>query len=840
MKDDYLNNKKESQKKELDEFQCERIKKKKHEHDDENSNDEIVKKKKIKIYNNSSNSKEEVNCKIIGDNLGKRKKEKKKKKKILNNNLEDSNTISDDDDASSLPPRKKIKNIKKEDNHIDSEEEVLYNDDIDLEEDQESDTFENSKTLKQIKKKLNNEGNVKKNKHIHKNQKINEDNFKIIKKKKKTIDANISRSNNINNKTKHSNNNVNKKKDKSHLKDEKKINENSKNKDIYNNKENIKMTFNVTNRFTVLGCDWDNISSVDIFYLFESYYNFEKRKKKNIDYSKSRAVKKVTIYTSKYGEKKLKYEEEHGPVINSDLLKKKYNKDENALYRKNNLLDYIKDEDENSENGDNDQEEENEDPVEVHYGNNNDSEELDNQEEDSDNNSLDDMYSDSGDNNDKLKHKSKNVISKRDSYNNAGDISIYRNDEDDENEKIRLYQIQRSRYYFALVECYNKEIVEFLYEELNDMDADFCINYLDLRIIDDNCSLDDYKIKESCDHIPENYEFHYSVSTALKHTHAQSTWEENPKRKKLLSTKFNEEQLRELDLKEYLANSSSDEENEEDEEIVQKNKNKKYNEQNERYNKESYRKLLLGDLLNDDDFNEEKSLGDLNKSLIQNSNDDIYHSSDNFDETHSYNNEDITSFNKKQIYSKNKHTDTHFNKEHRNDESIEESEYNYFSNDENIDKKDYKSKYNEKKRSKTNKEKHDSDDSDKENEVVNVFKNFLTNKDKKEDNRNPWEKYLDKVKEKKKMKKKAYLESLKKTDEEIKKIITKKTNKRKKDSVMKNYGEKDKGKTNDYHVVDSRFADLYKNKDFNLDITNPNYKKTKFNEDVLKKKKSIN
>lgn len=310
--------------------------------------------------------------------------------------------------------------------------------------------------------------------------------------------------------------------------------------------------------------------------------------------------------------------------------------------------------------------------------------------------------------------------------------------------------------------------------------------------------------------------------------------------KKLLSTKFNEEQLRELDLKEYLANSSSDEENEEDEEIVQKNKNKKYNEQNERYNKESYRKLLLGDLLNDDDFNEEKSLGDLNKSLIQNSNDDIYHSSDNFDETHSYNNEDITSFNKKQIYSKNKHTDTHFNKEHSNDESIEESEYNYFSNDENIDKKDYKSKYNEKKRSKTNKEKHDSDDSDKENEVVNVFKNFLTNKDKKEDNRNPWEKYLDKVKEKKKMKKKAYLESLKKTDEEIKKIITKKTNKRKKDSVMKNYGEKDKGKTNDYHVVDSRFADLYKNKDFNLDITNPNYKKTKFNEDVLKKKKSIN
>ncbi|SPJ11283.1 small subunit rRNA processing factor, putative [Plasmodium sp. DRC-Itaito] len=837
MNDDYLSNKKESQKKELDEFQCERIKKKKHEHDDENINNEIVKKKKIKIDNNSSNSKEEVNCKIREDNLGKRKKEKKKKKQIVNNNLEDSNTITDEDDASSLPPRKKIKNIKKEDNHIDSEEELLYNGDIDHEEDQESDTFENSKTLKQIKKKLN-EGNVKKkNKHIHKNQKINEDNFKIIKKKKRITEANISRSNNFNNKKKHSNNNVNKKKNKSHLKDENKINENKKNTDIYNNKENIKMTFNVTNRFTVLGCDWDNISSVDIFYLFESYYNFEKRKKKNIDYSKSRAVKKVTIYASKYGEKKLKYEEEHGPVINSDLLKKKYNKDENALYRKNNLLDYIKDEDENSENDGSDEEEENEGPVEVHYGNNNDSEELDNQDEDADDNSLDDMYSDSGDNNDKLKYKSKNVISKRDSYNNGGDISIYRNDEDDENEKIRLYQIQRSRYYFALVECYNKEIVEFLYEELNDMDADFCINYLDLRIIDDNCSLDDYKIKESCDKIPENYEFHYSVSTALKHTHAQSTWEENPKRKKLLSTKFNEEQLRELDLKEYLANSSSDEE---DEEILQKNKNKKCNQQNERYNKESYRKLLLGDLLNDDDFSEEKSLEDLNKSLIQNSNDDIYQSSDNFDETHLYHNEDITNFNKKQMCSKNKHTDTHFNKEDSNDESIEKSECNYFSNDENIDKKDYKSQYNEKKKSKTNKEKHDSDDSDKENEVVNVFKNFLTNKDKKEDNRNPWEKYLDKVKEKKKMKKKAYLESLKKTDEEIKKIITKKTNKRKKDSMMKTYGEKDNEKTNDYHVVDSRFADLYKNKDFNLDITNPNYKKTKFNEDVLKKKKSVN
>ncbi|SOV16208.1 small subunit rRNA processing factor, putative [Plasmodium gaboni] len=841
MNDDYLNNK-ESQKKELDEFECERIKKKKHEHVDGNINEEFVKKKKIKIDNNSSNFKEEVNCKIREDNLGKRKKNKKKKKKIMNNNMVDLIPNTEEDDASSLPPRKKIKNMKKEDNNIESEEEILYNDDIDGEAHQESDTFENSKTLKKINNKLN-EGNVKKNKYINKNQKLNEDNFKIIKKKKKITDANISRSNNFNNKIKHSNNNVNKKKDKSHLKDANKINGNRKTKDIYNNKENIKMTFNVTNRFTVLGCDWDNISSVDIFYLFESYYNFEKRKKKNIDYSKSRAVKKVTIYTSKYGEKKLKYEEEHGPLINFDLLKKKSNKDENALYRKNNLLDYIKDEDENSEHDNSDDEEENEEPVEVHYGNNNDSEELDNQDEDTDNNSLNDMYSDSEDNNDKLKYKSKKVISKRNSYNNEGDISIYRNDEDDENEKIRLYQIQRSRYYFALVECYNKEIVEYLYEELNDMDADFCINYLDLRIIDDNCSLDDYKIKESCDKIPENYEFHYSVSTALKHTHAQSTWEENPKRKKLLSTKFNEEQLRELDLKEYLANSSSDEEDEEDkedDEIVHKNKNKKYNEKNERYNKESYRKLLLGDLLNDDDLNEEKTLEDLNKSLTQNSNDDIYDSSDNFDETHLYHNEDITNFNKKQMHSKNEHTNTHFNKEDSNDESIEESEYNYFSNDENINKKDYKSKYNEKKKSKNNKEKHDSDDSDKENEVVNVFKNFLTNKDKKEDNRNPWEKYLDKVKEKKKMKKKAYLESLKKTDEEIKKIITKKTNKRKKDSMMKNYGEKNKEKTNDYHVVDSRFADLYKNKDFNLDITNPNYKKTKFNEDVLKKKKSIN
>ncbi|CRH03701.1 small subunit rRNA processing factor, putative [Plasmodium relictum] len=550
-------------------------------------------------------------------------------------------------------------------------------------------------------------------------------------------------------------------------------------KDLYNNeKENIKMTFEVTNRFTVLGCDWDNISSVDVFYLFESYYNFEKRKKKKFDYSKSRAVKKVTIYTSKYGEKKLKYEEEHGPLINFDLLKKK-KKNGEAIYRNNNLLDYIGDENEN----------ENKKLKKKKF----------------------------------LKKNSNQMELKNDMYNIA---DIY-NDEDreKENEKIRLYQIQRSRYYFALVECYNKEIVEFLYEELNDMDADFCINYLDLRIIDDNCSLDDYKIKEYCDKIPENYKFYYCVTTALKHTYAKSSWDENPRRKKILSTRFTEEKLRELDLKEYLANSSSDEENY----CIDDNYNNSES-FNKSYSKENYRKLLLGDILNEEDLKGEKPF-DHNESLPNNYNEEI--SSDENEKQKKLDNskEDSYYYNEiKEETEENNNNDLHHQEKYK---QLMDKNMKITNTDQNIMKSVNSSK-NKSKVGKGNPE--GDDDSDKENEVMQVFKNVLINKEQKEDKQNPWEKYLDKVKMKKKMKKKAYLESLKKKDEEIKKIITKKTNKRKKEQKIKNKVDYNSEKINENHVVDCRFADLYKNKDFNLDITNPNFKKTKFNEQILQKK----
>ncbi|KJP88243.1 hypothetical protein AK88_02024 [Plasmodium fragile] len=649
------------------------------------------------------------------------------------------------------------------------------------------------------------------------------------------------------------------------------------------NKENIKMTFDVTSRFTVLGCDWDNISSADIFYLFESYYNFEKRKKKNIDYTKSRAVKKVTIYTSKYGEKKLKQERKHGPKINLDILKLK-RKGDGAVYRHNNFLDYFQDEEEeeeqeededDGEEGDeegdvgdevgdeealspsedtgnsssggadesvnSDESVESDESADVDDTADQDDSTGDDESVDSESSARDEANGEKAPRKEGTKAKSHGKDSskaklKKKSNEQAvlhGSLSA---DEEEENEKIRLYQIQRSRYYFAVVECYNKEIVEFLYEELNDMDADFCINYLDLRIIDDNCSLDDYKVKETCNKIPDNYQFHYSVSTPLKHTHAKSTWDENPKRKKLLSTRFSEEKLRELDLKEYLANSSSsDAEEEEEEKEDGRNRNQDNSQLNkrEKYNREDYRKLLLGDWLNEDDTQspqkEELNWGVAKTGGKGTRGDDI--SKMNFSmymdemEEDFADREGVINLSKEGIFASNKKAGGSITNE------LVQS---------------YHQKGAEKNKHKAKgsaaailnaKEAEDADDSDNENEVVQVFKNMLKNKDQKEEKKNPWEKYLDRVRQKKKLKKKAYLESLKKKDEEIKKIITKKTNKRKKDVMFKSHGENLLEKVNDGHLIDSRFADLYKNKDFNLDITNPNFKKTKFNEEILQKKK---
>ncbi|KAI4835600.1 pre-rRNA-processing protein ESF1 [Plasmodium brasilianum] len=812
-----------------------------------NDKGEKKKKKKKKIHSTSNNN----NGNISGSNNdyynGNNNYDKN------NNVVVDTSSVAVTDYTTMLPPRKKIKNMKKEDNNeseMKNEDNFYYTLDEEYtkhEKKKSNDLIQISKQLKngednltenkknvKYKNSCNSEEDILKKKEkkssLKEKKKKKEKNFIIQgKKNEEHNEEEVSTMCNLKKTTK------NNKKDKTKVHNFLKENHSKTRKNnfkndikklsIYNkNKENIKMTFEVTNRFTVLGCDWDNISSVDVFYLFESYYNFEKRKKKFIDYSKSRAVKKVTIYTSKYGEKKLKYEQEHGPLINFDLLRRK-GENEGALYRRNNFLDYIKD-DESVQSGHS----EGNDKGEGSKGSNQDENNGENQSDDKN-----------------LKKKKKKKAKKKSS--NIAKIKKERNnncviwnrhvdeEEEEENEKIRLYQIQRSRYYFALVECYSKEIVEFLYEELNDMDADFCINYLDLRIIDDNCSLDDYKIKETCDRIPENYQFRYSISTALKHTYAKSTWDENPKRKKLLSTKFTEENLRELDLKEYLANSSSDDEDDHDKNITPVNKN-------EMCNKEHYRKLLLGDIINENTTPNEK---EINIDYFPSDNSSEHSSNSDEGERKEKSADDGNKEKECSGYFNNNEKETikkisvahlikkeKFEKISTNNKKAQVSN----TNQNNLTMKSNNKNNNEKNKYKT-KGQHiitDDDNSDKDNEVVQVFKNILINKEKKEDKKTPWETYLDRVRHKRKIKKKAYIDSMKKKDEEIKKIITKKTNKRKKDAIIKNQGENVNEKINENHQIDSRFADLYKNKDFNLDITNPNYKKTKFNEDILQKK----
>ncbi|CAD2099754.1 hypothetical protein YYG_03778 [Plasmodium vinckei petteri] len=761
-----------------------------------------------KNSNELNNSEDELSEELdnTSNNIKVNKELPKKNKNIDSSDDEnDINTNSQSDYKSLIPPRKKIKNMKKEDNNVDESSNEMQDFDSDTKID--NDESDKKKELFNISKK--DKGNINDIKNCNNNKIKNSKKRGICKreekvlKKKRSIkeDKNGSiirdskgegvRGVDINNvmKKKKKKKNINKSINGLNMK-------NNKAKKHNKNVENIKMTFDVTNRFTVLGCDWDNITSADIFYLFESYYNFEKGKKKTIDYSKSRAVKKVTIYTSKYGEKKLKYEQEHGPLIKCNGLNQK-GKNGEAVYRTRNFIDCIKD----------DEEEDGKDEGEELEG---DSEEGENYRENSDDedeeNNSDDA--DSGDTS-SMKDKFRYMFKK--GKNNDEIISTGITEE--ENEQIRLYQIQRSRYYFALVECHNKEIVEFLYEELNDMDADFCINYLDLRIIDDNCSLDDYKIKESCDKIPENYQFHYSVSTVLKHTHAKSSWDENPKRKKLLSTRFTEEKLRELDLKEYLANSS-------DSESTYENNSVSAN-KNSLNSREDYRKLLLGDILADDNTKNSKK-----GASIYNNNDSFAKESDeigDYDDDNDNNMDSGDNVNNAWAYMNS-------DRDSISDEDVKDSIVNKNNkyNDSN--------NFNKKGKAKGEFARPDND-SDKEDEVIQVFKNILKTKEKKEDNKTPWEKYLDKVKEKKKLKKKAYLESLKQKDEEIKKIITKKTIKRKKDGTIRNNNDNVIEKIKSHHALDGRFADLIKNKDFNLDITNPNYKKTKFNEEILKKKK---
>ncbi|KZL82164.1 pre-rrna processing protein [Colletotrichum incanum] len=134
--------------------------------------------------------------------------------------------------------------------------------------------------------------------------------------------------------------------------------------------------------------------------------------------------------------------------------------------------------------------------------------------------------------------------------------------EDFDHDALRKYQLDRLRYFYAVMTVSDKATAQKLYEATDGTEYQSSSNFLDLRFIPDDVTFDD-EPRDECNKMPEGYKPVEFITDALQHSKVKLTWDVNPDdaaRKASINRAFtgSRSQLEENDLKAYLASDSED------------------------------------------------------------------------------------------------------------------------------------------------------------------------------------------------------------------------------------------------------------------------------------------
>ncbi|XP_013186902.1 ESF1 homolog [Amyelois transitella] len=127
-------------------------------------------------------------------------------------------------------------------------------------------------------------------------------------------------------------------------------------------------------------------------------------------------------------------------------------------------------------------------------------------------------------------------------------------------EKLRRYQLNRLKYFYAVVECDSVATADKLYSECDGMEYESSATKLDMRFIPDDIKFDQVP-REVCTKLPDltKYKPRLFTTTALQHAKVELTWDAtNPNRTQAIRSAL-DGKIDDLDLKDYLASSSEDE-----------------------------------------------------------------------------------------------------------------------------------------------------------------------------------------------------------------------------------------------------------------------------------------
>ncbi|KAH8696111.1 hypothetical protein BGW36DRAFT_321010 [Talaromyces proteolyticus] len=145
--------------------------------------------------------------------------------------------------------------------------------------------------------------------------------------------------------------------------------------------------------------------------------------------------------------------------------------------------------------------------------------------------------------------------------------SILKEDQGEEfnTTQLRKYQLERLRYYYAIIEFSSKATAKQVYDSIDGTEYLSSANFFDLRFVPDDTDFSDDKPREQCQRIPDGYRPTEFVTDALQHSKVKLTWDTEDKARKEAQAKAfrgGRKEIEENDLKAYLASDSSDDEEE--------------------------------------------------------------------------------------------------------------------------------------------------------------------------------------------------------------------------------------------------------------------------------------
>jgi hypothetical protein len=127
--------------------------------------------------------------------------------------------------------------------------------------------------------------------------------------------------------------------------------------------------------------------------------------------------------------------------------------------------------------------------------------------------------------------------------------------------KLRRYQLERLRYYYAILTLSSASTAKALYDATDGTEYLTTANFFDLRFVPDDTDFSTDKPRDSCSKIPDSYRPNTFVTDALQHSKVRLTWDaDDAVRKESVKRAFtgSRQAIDENDLKAYLGSDSSD------------------------------------------------------------------------------------------------------------------------------------------------------------------------------------------------------------------------------------------------------------------------------------------